>query len=250
MRARGHAAVETAAFNGQRERALHFLTSTHTARADDALGRIIGEIGIALVLRHPLGIDPAFGRARLDVVLALVAVAHVAQTDSTRHLLQFAVAIGGTGQTVERMVGDVELHHALADRLQALRLRVDDDAGGNRRRAGGRGAVAALDLDQTETAGAKGIDHIGRAEFRNLDPGLHGGAHDRGAFRDGDLAAIDGQRHQFFRAGRRSAKVDFRNEGHDNLQISHSAAASPRDRCSVQRHDFVSASVAATTALA
>jgi hypothetical protein len=42
------------------------------------------------------------------------------------------------------MIGDVELHYAAADCLEALRLGVDDDAFGDRRRAGSRRAVAAL----------------------------------------------------------------------------------------------------------
>src|SRR3546814_3141572 len=48
----------------------------------------------------------------------LVAVADVAQADGAGHVLQFAVAIGGTGQAVERMVGDVEFHDAATQLLQ------------------------------------------------------------------------------------------------------------------------------------
>jgi hypothetical protein len=50
MHARRDAAVEAPALDGQREGALHFLAGAHAARADDALGRIIGEIGIGLVV--------------------------------------------------------------------------------------------------------------------------------------------------------------------------------------------------------
>ena len=62
------------------------------------------------------------------MVLALIAVAHLAQADRAGHVLQFAVAIGGAGQAVERMVGDVELHHALAQLLEPLGLGVDHHA--------------------------------------------------------------------------------------------------------------------------
>ena len=72
------------------------------------------------------GLDSSF--ACLEVVLAVVAVAHVAQADGAGHVLQLAVAVGGAGQAVERMVGDVELHHALADLLQALGLGRHDHA--------------------------------------------------------------------------------------------------------------------------
>src|SRR3546814_6876880 len=73
--------------------------------ADDALRRIEGEIRVGLVL------------AQLEVVIALVAVADVAQADGAGHVLQFAVAIGGTGQAVERMVGDVEFHDAATQQI-------------------------------------------------------------------------------------------------------------------------------------
>jgi hypothetical protein len=38
-------------------------------------------------------------------------IAHVAQADGTGHVLQLAIAIGGTGQAVQRVVRDVKLHH-------------------------------------------------------------------------------------------------------------------------------------------
>ncbi len=47
------AAVEAAPGDRQREGALHFLAGAHAARADDAFRRIIGEVRIRLVLRHP-----------------------------------------------------------------------------------------------------------------------------------------------------------------------------------------------------
>src|SRR5712675_2316741 len=63
-----------------------------------------------------------------DMAGAGVAVAHVAQADGTRHVLQLAVAVGGAGQAIQRMVGDVELHHALADLFQPLGLGRHDHA--------------------------------------------------------------------------------------------------------------------------
>ena len=80
----------------QREQTMHF-------------DGIEGEIGVGLVL---LGVE---------VVLAVIAVAHLAQADGAGHVLQLAVAVGGAGQAVERMVGDVELHHAAAQLLQPRR---------------------------------------------------------------------------------------------------------------------------------
>ena len=95
---RAHMGVEPAPGDGQGKRALHFIASTHTARADDAFARIESEVRIALVF---------LGHA---VILACVAVTHFAQTHRARHVLQLTVTVGRTGQTVERMIGDVEFH--------------------------------------------------------------------------------------------------------------------------------------------
>ena len=64
-----------------------------------------------------------------------------------------------------------------------------------RRGAGGRVALAALDLDEAEAAGAEGIQHVGGAELRDLGAELHRGAHDRGAFRHADFLAEIGRAH-------------------------------------------------------
>ncbi|MCY1485096.1 hypothetical protein D9M68_187140 [compost metagenome] len=209
----GNTAVETAAADRQRKGALHFLAGPHAARADDALGRIIGEVWIGLVLRQPLGIDFAIVAGR-DVVLALIPVAHVAQADGAGHVLQLAIAIGRAGQTVERVVGDVKLHHPPAHVLQPRRLGGDFDTRRHRRRARGRHAGASLDLDETEPAGAEGIHHVGGAELRHLDASVHRRAHDRGSLRYRDFAPVDRQRHQFFGLGSGSAVVDFMYERH------------------------------------
>ena len=121
------------------------------------------------------------------MIVAVVAVAHLAQADRAGHVLQFAIAVGGAGQAVERMIGDVELHHAAAELGKALVLRRHHHAARDRRGAGGRRAGAAFDLDQAEAAGAEGVDHVGGAELRHLDAGLHRRAHDRGAFRHGHV---------------------------------------------------------------
>ena len=140
-------ALEPAPGNGQCEGALHFLAGAYAARADDAFRRVIGEVRIGFVLRHPGRIGRTIGPGE-DVVLALITVAHVAQADRSGHVLQFAVAIGGTSQAVQRMVGDIEFHHALAQLLQAVGLGVDHEALQGRRGAGRRRAGTAFDLDQ------------------------------------------------------------------------------------------------------
>ncbi len=140
------------------------------------------------------GLDSSF--ARIGMLVAGIAVAHVAQPDRAGHVLQLAIAIGGAGQAVQRMIGDVELHHALAQALEPLGLGAHHHSGGDRRRAGGRRPGAPLDLDQAQPARAERVEHVGRAELRNLRSHLHRGTHDRGAFRHRDGTAVDGQRHR------------------------------------------------------
>ncbi len=99
VHAGGDLGREAAALDGQREGALHFLAGPHAARANDALRRIEVEIRIGPVDR------------RRQMVFALVAVTDVAQPNLAGRGLQFAIAVGGAGQAVQRMVGDVQLHH-------------------------------------------------------------------------------------------------------------------------------------------
>ena len=187
--------IEAAAIDGQGVGALHFLAGSHAAGTDDALGRIKLKIGVAGVL---LG---------LEVIFALVAVAHLAQADRAGHVLEFAVAVGGAGQAVQRMIGDIEFHDATAHAGQALILGADLHALGDGRGAGGRQAASALDLDQTEPAGAEGIETVRRAQLRDLNADAGRRAHDGGAFGDGHAETVDFQRDQVRRLARRGSKI-------------------------------------------
>jgi hypothetical protein len=129
-----------------------------------------------------------------DVVVALIAVAHLAQADDAGHVLQFAIAVGRAGQAVERVVGDVELHHPAAQLLEPLGLGVDDHAGRHRRGAGGRRAAPALDLDQAQPAGAEGLEAVGGAQLGDGDAGLGGRAHHEVPAGTVTVEAVDGQR--------------------------------------------------------
>ncbi len=200
-------AFKTASIDRQGERTLHFFAGAHAAIADDALRRIVSEIGIGRVL------------GALQVVFTFVAITDFAQADDAGLRLQFAIAIGGAGQTVERMIGDVEFHHAVAQRLQARRLRMDDHARSDRRRAGGGRAVAAFDLDETETAGAKGVHAVGGAKLRDLITEVHRGAHDRRTGGHVDLGAIDRQLDRRARFRGRCAVIGFVDERHPVLLI-------------------------------
>ena len=203
VHAGGDVRGKAAAVDGQRERALHLFTGADAARADDALRRLELEVGVRRVLRLPQRIGFAV-LAREYVVLALIAVAHFAQADGAGHVLQLAIAVGGAGEAVQRMVGDVELHHALADAGETIVLGRHLDAGRDGRGAGGRRAAAAFDLDEAEATRAERVEAIGGAQLRHHDAEIGGGAHDRRAFRHGDRLAVDLQGHHLIIDG-----VDF-----------------------------------------
>ena len=148
--------VEAAARDGQGEGALHLLAGAHAARANDALGWLVGEIRIRRVA------------AGLGMVLAAIAVAHLAQADGPGHVLQFAVAVGRASQAVERVIGDVELHHALAQPLQPVGLRLHHHASATGVVHDAGVPLAALDLDQAQPAGAERFQHVGGAELGDL----------------------------------------------------------------------------------
>ena len=107
------------------------------------------------------------------------------------------------------MVGDVKLHHALAQLVQALILGRDLDAGGHRRGARRRCSLAAFDFHKTQAAGAEGLDRVSGAELWNLGAKLHGGPHDRRAFRHRDLMAINFQCHHLGGLGDGRAEIQF-----------------------------------------
>ena len=174
-------AREAAVVDRQRERALDFFAGANAARADDALRRIEGEIRVRLVLRL------------MGVVLAVIAVADFAQTHRARHVLQLAVAVGGAGQAVQRMVADVEFHDPAPQLGDAIGLGVDLHAVLGGRRAGRGRSTAAVDLDQAQAAGAEGFERVGGAELGNLDAGERCGPHQRRAGRNRDRDAVDVQ---------------------------------------------------------
>ena len=165
-----------------------------------------------------------------DVVGAIITVAHFAQANGTRHVLQLAIAVRGTGQTVERMVGDIELHHPAADTGEPLGLRMDGHPWRDRRCAGGRRAGAAFDLHQAEAARAERVEHVGRAEFRDLRAGFHRRTHDRRALRHGDGEAVYRQGDEPLGFGALRAVVDLVDEGHCLSPIPQPACADAQRR--------------------
>src|SRR5690606_38172632 len=144
---------------------------------------------------------------RVEVIRAVVTVTHLAQADRARHVLQLAVAIRRARQAIERVIGDVELHHVAAHVAEALRLRRDDHAFADLGRARRRQALRAFDLDEAQPARAERLLHVGRAELRDVDPGLGGGAQHRRAFGHGHRLAVDRQRDLTLRLSLRRAEI-------------------------------------------
>jgi hypothetical protein len=145
------------------------------------------EIGVGFVL--------FFGK----MVGAVITVAHITQPDVARLRLQFAIAIGGAGEAIKRMIGDIKLHHAFAERLQPLGLGVDNHARCDRCCAGSRRSGTALDLDEAKPAGAEGFEHVGGAEFRDFGADFHRRTHNGRAFWNTHFNAVDGKRYRFVR---------------------------------------------------
>ena len=222
-----HDGPESAPGDGQREGPLHLLAGAHAARAYDAFRRVVGEIGIGLVL------------AGIGMLVAGIAIAHVAQADGAGHVLQLAVAVGGTGEAIQGVIGDVEFHHPLAQALEPVGLGTHRHSGRNRRGARGRRAGAPFDLDEAEPARAEGVEHVGGAELRDLRSHLHGRPHDRSPFGHRHGLAVDGQRHRLLRLRARRAVVGLTDERHGVLL--HSAASRPGGRAPKSSGKWVSA---------
>ena len=142
---------KSAPVDGQRKSTLGFLAGTHTARADDAFAGIELEIRIR-------GIDLG-----LQMIRAFVAVTHLAQAHHAGHVLQFAITVGRTSQTVQRMVRDVQLHHVAPQVRKFRRLREYFHARCHKRRARRRITFSALDFHQAQPAGTECFQAIGGA---------------------------------------------------------------------------------------
>jgi hypothetical protein len=82
---------------------LYLFASTNAATTDNTLGRVIGEIRVGFVFL-------AFG-----VIVTFITVAHFTQTYGSGHVLQFTVAVGGTGQAIEWVIRDVEFHDPFSE---------------------------------------------------------------------------------------------------------------------------------------
>ena len=109
------AALEAATLDRQGKRALHLFAGADATRAGDALRRVVGEVRIRLVLLHVAEVRLA--THLWGEVVGVDVVANAAETDDAGLRLQLTVTVGGARQAIERMVGDVQLHHATTNLL-------------------------------------------------------------------------------------------------------------------------------------
>ena len=172
---------KAAAIDRQREGALHLAAGPHATRADDAGRRIEIKVRVALVDR------------RVQVVGAILAITGRRDAQVFGRLVQFAAVAGRTFLAALGMVGEIQLHDALAQFRELVALGAHGHALGRQRGAGGREAALAVDLDQAQAAGAEGLERIGGAELGDRPACCGRGAHDRRAGRHSDLRAVDGQ---------------------------------------------------------
>ena len=110
FRSDADARVKTAPRDGQCKGTLSFLASPNTARANNALRGIKGEVGTAFIF------------LQLSVILSSKAVTHVSEADLARGRLQLTITICRTGQAIQRMVTDVQFHYATTDFCQLIAL--------------------------------------------------------------------------------------------------------------------------------
>ena len=141
------------------------------------------------------------------MISTLEAIADFAQAYGTCNVLQFAVAIRRAGQAVERVVGDIKLHDVAPHFGEPRRLRPDLHAVLDRRRAGGRVALTALDLDEAHAAGAERFEAVRRAKAGNIDAGGSCCAQYGRASRHTGRHAVDTDTDRFGIFGRRRTEI-------------------------------------------
>ena len=170
--------VEAAPLDRQGERALDLRAGPHAARADDARGWVVGEVGVRLVA--------LLGQVRRPAE----PVAHLGHSDVVRQGLHLA-APAGTPGAVGRVVGQVELHDTAPELLHLLGAGRHDHAVDARRRARGGCALDAVDLDEAHPARPERRERVGRAQRRDVDAGEPGRPQHRRAGGHQDLDAVD-----------------------------------------------------------
>ena len=158
------------------------LREAHAAVAEDAALAVDRDQRRELerLLEVALGLDEARG----------------AGAPAVGDVLQRALAALVADRAVERVVDEQELDHRALRLVHALRLRVDDHAVLDRRRARGLQLRDALDLDQAHAARADRLAELGLVtEDRDLDVAVLGRVDQHRVAGRLDLEAVDGEGH-------------------------------------------------------
>jgi hypothetical protein len=96
----------------------------------------------------------------VEMILTIETVAHVSQADGAGHVLQLAIAVRRAGQAIQGVVGNIQFHYVASEACDRFGLRADLHAGLDPGRAGRRVTIAALDLDDTQTAGTERLQAV------------------------------------------------------------------------------------------
>ncbi len=147
----GNTRLKAFAVDGQGKGALYIFARAYAAAAHNAFRWVVRKIGVRFV------------GGIIQMILAFVAIAYVAQTHDTGHILQFAVAVGGAGQAVERVVGNVQFHDVATQIVQLWGFRTNNHSFFDRSGARRRIATAAFNFYQAQATGAKGFQTVGGA---------------------------------------------------------------------------------------
>ena len=173
--------IEPAPLHRQSKCPLHLVTRPDAPRTGNAFRRIKIEIRIGVILLLPQ-------------MVCLYIIAYITQTDGACLILQLTIPVGTASQAVERVIGDVELHHALAQHRETRGLRVNDHAGFDRRRAAGRRTFVAVNLDEAEATGTEAFHAVCSTKFGDRRALLCRCTHDAAAGGHGDVAPVNGKR--------------------------------------------------------
>ena len=159
------------------------------------LGDVLREADAARAENAAVGHVQHVGPEVLDRVepLGELAVARAGPAFLEHEVLQLALAGLIADRAVERMIDEQELEHALARVLRRRRLRFDDHALGDGRRAGDRELRRLLDLNQTHAAHAGDRQPRVIAVVRDQHAGLLRRLDDERAGWNGDRRAVDRQ---------------------------------------------------------
>ena len=103
------------------------------------------------------------------MIFAVESVSHIAKSDSSSHVLKFAIAIGRTGQAVKWMIRYIEFHD-VASQLRNLRcLCPDFHALFDGRGAGSRIALSTFHFYNAQSARTECLEAVGCAQLRDID---------------------------------------------------------------------------------